>query len=134
MRKFLILAFFACVPVLAADVGVTVTIGEPGFYGQIDIGTYPRPRLLYPSPVIIRAVPVGVVREPRYLRVPPGHEMHWERHCAEYDACGVPVYFVEDGWYKTVYVPEYRKKHGHHEDHGKGHGKEKRKHEDRDHD
>jgi hypothetical protein len=118
------MALLTCGPVLAADVSVSVAIGDPRFFGQIDIGSYPRPRLLLPAPVVIQPIPVGVVRAPRYLRVPPGHEKHWEKHCAEYNACGVPVYFVEDGWYNTVYVPEYRAKHGHPE---KGHGKEKHK-------
>lgn len=130
MRRFLILALAACAPAMAADVAVSVSIGEPGFYGQIDIGNYPRPRLLYPTPVVIRAVPVGVVRAPLYLRVPPGHAKHWDKHCAEYNACGAPVYFVEDGWYETVYVPAYKAKHGRPENAGKGHGKDKAKHKD----
>lgn len=130
MRRFLILALAACAPAMAADVGVSISIGEPGFYGQIDIGSFPRPRLLYPTPVVIRAVPVGVVRAPLYLRVPPGHEKHWDKHCAEYDACGAPVYFVEDGWYETVYVPAYKAKHGRPEHAGKGQGKDKGKHKD----
>jgi len=126
-RTLFILAMFACAPVMAADVGVSISIGEPGFYGQIDIGSYPRPRLLYPAPVVIHAVPVGVVVAPRYLRVPPGHEKHWDKHCAEYNACGAPVYFIEDGWYNTVYVPAYRAKHGRPDNPGKGKGKEKHK-------
>ena len=129
-RTFLILAMWACAPVIAADVGVSILIGEPGFYGQIDIGSYPRPRLLYPAPVVIHPVAVGVVVAPRYLRVPPGHEKHWDKHCMEYNACGAPVYFIDDGWYNTVYVPEYRKKHGRPDNSGKGHGKDKQKHKD----
>ena len=39
---------------------------------------------------------------------PPGHMRHWDRHCHEYEACGRPVYFVDDGWYREVYVPRYR--------------------------
>ena len=127
MRTLFIAALLACGPALAADVAVSVSIGEPGFYGQIDIGSYPRSRLLYPQPVVIHAIPVGVVRAPLYLRVPPGHEKHWDRHCAEYNACGAPVYFVEDGWYSTVYAPAYRAKHGHSDNPGKGHEKRKDK-------
>jgi hypothetical protein len=125
MRKLLFLALLACAPALAADVSVSVAIGDPRFYGQIDIGEFPRPRLLLPTPIVIR--PVAVVRGPLYLRVPPGHEKHWEKHCAEYDACGVPVYFVEDGWYNTVYAPAYRAKHGRPDNPGKGHGNGKGK-------
>ena len=121
MRAFVFLALLACVPALAADVSVSVSIGDPRFYGQIDIGSYPRPRLLLPTPVVIERTPVGVVRAPLYLRVPPGHEKHWAKHCAQYNACGAPVYFVEHGWYDTVYVPAYRAKHGHPDKGGKGH-------------
>jgi hypothetical protein len=133
MKKFLFLALLAGVPAMAADVAVSVSIGEPGFYGQIDIGSFPRPRLLLPTPVVITPVAVGVVRAPLYLRVPPGHEKHWAKHCQEYNACGTPVYFVEDGWYNTVYVPEYRKRHGRPANAGKGHDKGKGNDKHKDH-
>ena len=61
-----------------------------------------------PEPVVIAPVPVGVVRQPVYLRVKPGHAKDWRKHCRKYDACGQPVYFVQDDWYSTVYVPQYR--------------------------
>jgi hypothetical protein len=124
VKKLITLALFACAPALAADVAVSLEIGDPNFYGRIDIGSYPRPRVIYPTPIVIRA---GVVREPLYLRVPPGHQKHWDKHCAEYDACGAPVYFVEDGWYNTVYAPAYRAKHGRPDNPGKGHGNGKGK-------
>jgi hypothetical protein len=128
MKKLMmILAMAACVPAMAADVAVSVTIGHPDFFGRIDIDSYPRPRLIFPQPIVVLAVPAGVVVAPRYLRVPPGHEKHWDKHCAKYDACGVPVYFVDDGWYNSVYVPAYKAKHGHSDKHGKGHGKDKKK-------
>jgi hypothetical protein len=129
MRTFLILALFASAPALATDVSVSVAIGDPRFYGQIEIGSFPKPRLIFPTPIVIQVIPAGVVREPRYLRVPPGHEKHWDKHCAKYNACGVPVYFVEDDWYNTVYAPAYKAKHGQPDhagkDHGKGKGKNK---------
>jgi len=128
MRTFFVFAMLACGSAMAADVAVSVSIGDPRFYGQIDIGSFPRPRLLLPTPIVITAGPVGVVRAPMYLRVPPGHEKHWAKHCAEYNACGAPVYFVEDGWYNTVYVPEYRAKHGNAGNRGNGHGEDKPKH------
>lgn len=115
----------------AADVGVSISIGEPGFYGQIDIGTM-RPQVVYAEPVIIRRE--RVVRGPIYLRVPPGHEKHWDKHCDEYNACGAPVYFVQDRWYNDDYAPAYRRSHGgggdhdhgnsghDDDDHGGGHG------------
>jgi len=118
----------------AGDLGVSVTVGEPGFYGHLEVGSFPSPALIYPQPVIVQPVPVALVQPPIYLHVPPGQEKKWHRYCGTYDACGRPVYFVQDAWYNQVYVPEYRKSHGHghghgndhgedHEDHGHGHGK-----------
>ncbi|MES2405816.1 MAG: hypothetical protein V4528_00670 [Pseudomonadota bacterium] len=124
MKHFLLTAIIALAasPVLAADVGVSVNIGQPGFYGQINIGNnYPRPQLIYAQPVMIerhhRAPP------PIYLRVPPGHAKHWRKHCHEYNACGRPVYFVRDSWYDNVYAPRYREDHG---DRGREHRYENR--------
>jgi hypothetical protein len=108
------------------NVGVSVSVGQPGFYGHIEIGNMPQPRVIYPAPVIIQQVPVGVVVQPVYLRVPPGHEKNWRKHCRRYNACGQPVYFVQQGWYNNVYAPTYRKEHGMPED-GHGHGKHKKK-------
>ena len=122
MKRFLIGVVLATLvsPALAADVGVSVSLGQPGFYGRIDIGNVPQPQLIYATPVIIQTVPVGVVREPVYLRVPPGHEKKWSKHCRKYNACGRPVYFVQQDWYTNVYAPDYRSKHG------EGKGKEKK--------
>ncbi|MBP7518030.1 MAG: hypothetical protein KA768_09370 [Desulfobulbus sp.] len=85
---------------------VSISVAEPNFYGRIDIGGFPSPRVVYEQPVIVRRVRVW--NPPIYLRVPPGHMRHWDRHCHEYEACGRPVYFVDDGWYREVYVPRYR--------------------------
>ena len=122
----------AAVPSIAADVGVSVQVGEPGFYGRIDIGKFPQPQVIYPQPVVIQPVPAGAVRAPIYLRVPPGHAKHWAKHCGEYNACGQPVYFVQDRWYNEKYAPRYREEHGRGHDkhdgdddragHGRGHG------------
>jgi len=114
----MIAAIAAPAPALAADVGVSINVGEPGFYGRIDIGNVPRPILVYPQPVIIQQAPVGVVSEPIYLHVPPRHAKKWRKYCGRYNACGRPVYFVQDRWYNTVYVPRYRREHGDRFDHG----------------
>jgi hypothetical protein len=103
------LMFAAATPSQATDVGVSLSIGQPGFYGTIDIGDYPRPQVIYAEPYIIRRP--RVVPAPVYLRVPPGHEKHWDKHCDEYRACDRPVYFVQDRWYEDVYVPQYRERH-----------------------
>ncbi len=125
--KRMLLALSLCVLASAAnatDVGVSISVGQPGFYGQIDIGNYPRPVLVYPQPVVIRPVHPGVVVAPMYLRVPPGHAKDWERYCGRYEACGRPVYFVQDSWYNNVYVPAYQEHHGKgNASNGKGKGK-----------
>jgi len=127
----------AAIPAFAADVGVSISVGQPGFYGQIDIGGYPPPRLIYREPRVIQRIAVN--RPPVYLHVPPGHARNWRKHCHEYNACGERVYFVRDSWYDREYVPRYQKHHGdrrddrrhekhdrrdkgHGNDHGKGHG------------
>ena len=43
----------------ATDVGVSISVGQPGFYGQIDIGGYPEPRVLYREPRMVEHVHVG---------------------------------------------------------------------------
>ena len=35
-----VLLAVASIPTQAADVGVSVSVGQPGFYGQLDIGGY----------------------------------------------------------------------------------------------
>lgn len=97
-------------PAQAADVGVSITIAQPGVYGRIDIGRYPAPVLVAPQPVYV-ARPVPVMPPPVYMWVPPGHQKNWRKHCARYGACGVPVYFVQDRWYHD------------HVDRGRGHGR-----------
>ena len=96
-------------PALAADVGVSISIGQPGFYGQIDIGGYPPPRIIYREPRVIQRVSVN--RPPIYLNVPPGHVKNWRKHCGKYNACGERVYFVQNSWYDREYVPHYQKQH-----------------------
>jgi hypothetical protein len=141
----------ASVSALGADVGVSITVDQPGLYGRIDIGNVPRPAVLYASPILVAPPPPAVVvPEPLYLHVPPGHAKHWRKHCREYDACGRPVYFVQDRWYNEVYVParrQYRSEHEgrreepheeHHDkhrgegrDHGEGHDRGRGHDEDR---
>ena len=111
MKMWCAAAMIASTSAWATDVGVSVTVGQPGFYGRIDIGGAPPPRLVYAQPIVIQ--PVAVAQAPVYLRVPPGHQKHWAKHCAQYNACGQPVYFVQEGWYNQVYVPYYRV-HQHH--------------------
>lgn len=122
MKRFLIaLAAVASLsaPAGATDVGVSVSIGQPGFYGQLDIGGFPRPALIYSQPVMVERV--HVARPPLYLRVPPGHAKHWRKYCHRYDACGQRVYFVRNDWYQREYVPRYRDRHDHRRGHDHDH-------------
>jgi hypothetical protein len=108
-KALTILAALSAMALGEAQAGVSISVGEPGFYGRVDIGNAPAPRLIYGEPVIVRRVKTWY--PPIYLRVPPGHVKNWYRHCDEYDACGRPVYFVDDDWYEEVYVPRYREHH-----------------------
>jgi len=124
MKKalFATLLGVCAVPAFAADVGVSISVGQPGFYGQIEIGNIPKPPVVYAQPVVIARSPQYASVQPIYLHVPPGHEKHWSKHCAEYHACGRPVYFVKDDWYNKEYVPRYRHHDEDDHDHGHGHG------------
>ncbi|MDO9392677.1 MAG: hypothetical protein Q7T42_01690 [Methylotenera sp.] len=127
-------------PVLAADVGVSVSIGQPGFYGRIDIGDYPypQPRVIYTQPRVVERV--YIEREPIYMRVPPGHAKNWRKHCHKYNACGERVYFVQDNWYNQEFAPRYREQHrGYQNDRHDGYrddnrGKQKNNHPGKGHD
>lgn len=120
---FAMVLAIAAGPVSAADVGISVSVGQPGFYGRIDIGNAPPPRVIYAEPVVIQRV--EVVQAPVYLHVPPGHEKNWGKHCRKYNACGRPVYFVQNDWYEGEYVPYHREHDGHGKNNGgkKGHDK-----------
>ena len=119
----------------AADVGVSVQISQPGVYGRIDIGRFPQPQVVVAQPIIIvRPVVVHQAPPPQpvYMWVPPGHRQNWRKHCGQYRACGVPVYFVQDQWYDEKVRGHGKDKDKHkHKDkdkdkargHGKGHGK-----------
>ena len=122
----------AALPAMA-QTGVSVSIGQPGFYGRIDIGDFARPQVVYAQPVIVEEHrPYRA--EPIYLRVPPGHRKNWKKHCRHYGACGQPVMFVRDEWYNREVVPRYREtrvyaappqvryEEPRHEQHGGGHG------------
>jgi hypothetical protein len=104
------------------NVGVSVSVAQPGVYGRIDIGNVAPPPVVYAQPVVIVRQPAVVQQQPLYLYVPPGHQKKWAKHCGEYNACGQPVYFVQESWVRERY--EEREGHGH----GKGHGGEQKKH------
>jgi hypothetical protein len=131
---------FCAAPTIAGDLNLSISVGQPGFFGQINIGNVPLPQLVYPQPVVVQQAPEFVSVPPIYLHVPPGHEKHWSKHCAQYNACGRQVYFVRDDWYNTVYVPRHQAEHdnheqgGGHEHHGHGEGHDKDHGHDEGHD
>jgi len=97
----------------AAEVGVSVQISQPGVYGRIDIGRFPQPQVVVAQPVVV-APPVVVAQpvQPVYLWVPYGHRKHWRKHCRQYNACGVPVYFVRHDWYRDHVMVVADDRHG----------------------
>ena len=96
-------------PTRAANIDVSINIGQPGYYGPLDIVDFGRPQVIYREPRIIERV--SVQREPIYLHVPRGHAKNWRKHCGKYNACGERVYFVQDSWYNKEYVPRYQARH-----------------------
>lgn len=121
-----------------AQTNVSISVGQPGFYGRLDIGDFGPPPVYVAQPIIVERYE-RVRAQPVYLRVPPGHRKNWSKHCRKYGACGQPVLFVQDRWYSDVYAPRYREVHyreryedrgrverydvrGHGRDHDRGHG------------
>ncbi len=134
MKKFLLLTALVALagPALAnPEVGVSVSVSQPGVYGRIDIGHAPSPPvLMYPQPVVIVPGPVAVqAPEPVYLHVPPRHSRNWRKHCRRYNACGQPVYFVREDWYQRHYHP-----HRHHRHDNRHHDDRRDRHDHRDDD
>ena len=131
---------FVC-SAIAADIGISIHIGEPGFYGRLDMGDFPQPSVIHDQPLLIERTPGYRSQEPIYLRVPPGQEEHWRKYCAHYDACGQPVYYVRDRWYQQTYAPHYRehkrgsRQDNHQENDWREHpGDHRREHHDDNHD
>jgi hypothetical protein len=112
MKRILLAGLLAAavVPAFGADIGVSISINQPGLYGRIDIGDVPQPQVIYSRPVVVERAPRPAVVRPIYLHVPPGYEKHWSRHCHEYHACGEPVYFVREDWYRNVYMRHHRER------------------------
>lgn len=117
----------AALPGLAAtQVGVSIGVSQPGFYGRIDLGGISAPpAVIYAQPVVIAPSPVAVYQSPIYMRVPPGYARDWRRHCAAYGACNRPVYFVQENWYHDHYRrydDDHYHDHDHDHDRDRGHG------------
>lgn len=108
MRMLQALALMvSCCP-FPADAAARIVVGQPGFYGVLEVGRQLRPRLLRGEPVLVWPRPASVLARPLYVHVPPGHVHRWEKYCRHYNACSRPVYFVTEEWYEKVYVPAWR--------------------------
>ncbi len=90
------------------QVGISIGIHQPGVYGRIDIGNFPPPPVVYPHPMVITPSPVAMYQKPIYLYVPPGQANQWDKHCSRYNACGQPVYFVQEDWVRERYEESHR--------------------------
>ena len=87
--------------------GISVSVGEPGFYGQLQLGNVARPPVIYSQPVVVEHRYPNLA--PVYLRVPPrGTPRTGTSIVIADNACTRPVYFVNDDWYRNVYVPHYQ--------------------------
>jgi hypothetical protein len=112
----------------AGDVGVSISIGQPGFYGQLDIGGYGPPQVVYRQPVLVERR--NWYPAPVYVRAPAYQYGNWRRYCGLYNACARPVYFVKDDWYRNVYAPRYYKVHGNGHGHGQPYAYQQHGHDD----
>lgn len=122
MKRLVTLALAACaaLPSFAqTNVGVSVRINQPGVYGRVDFGNVPPPPVVFADPIVVRPARVVVQQAPMYLYVPPGHQKHWAKHCHRYNACGHPVYFVQERWLQERYETHHHGKKWHHRGHGR---------------
>lgn len=106
----------------------------PGLFGRVQISAnLPLPPVYLPKPVVINPPRVALPAppEPVYLWVPPGHRKNWKSYCGRYDACGRPVYFVQEDWVRQHEPQRFEKRknkkhrdddHGDDRGPGKGHG------------
>ena len=78
---------------------------DPGIYGKLDLSRFGKPQVLNVKPLLVSTAKGAGKAKPVFVHVRPGWELHWSAHCAAYDACNVPVYFVTEGWFVHVYLP-----------------------------
>jgi hypothetical protein len=98
MRALAVLLAAAGCTAAAAQEGRWINEGRgeplrPGVYGRIAVnGT--APPVINSKPVMVSRATRDQLSDPLYLYVPPGQVRRWSQHCAKWDACGRPVYFV----------------------------------------
>jgi hypothetical protein len=105
----LAIAVGAAAPAFAgSNVAVSIGINQPGVYGRVDIGAIPAPPpVVYAQPVVVAPAPVAVYQAPIYLYVPVVYQQNWPQYCGRYNACGQPVYFVQERWVRERYRAEH---------------------------
>lgn len=124
MKSLFIAAALLAAVVPAQAQNVSINIGQPGFYGRIDLGNYAPPPVVYVQQPVVVERRVRYDAQPVYLRVPPGHRKNWAKHCSRYNACGQRVLFVRDEWYTNSYAPSYRE---HYRDRNEHRGRDARR-------
>jgi uncharacterized protein YjbJ (UPF0337 family) len=103
------LALFGALPSspTLAQVELNIQLGQPNYYGGLNIQGFPNPQLYYSRPILIQPLSPEY-DQPVYLRVPPYQRQNWGAYCGRYNACQRKVYFVRDNWYRSIYAPRYR--------------------------
>ena len=86
-----------------AATNISISIGDPGYWGVIPALAGHAPRVWNSAPVVAAI----------YLNVPDRERLDWPRYCGKYNACRRPVHFVRNDWYRNDYAPAYRKAHPH---------------------
>lgn len=134
-----LVAAIASQPALAAG-SISIEIAQPGVYGRVVVGDA-RPAVVYREPIVVAPARYAPVRRPIYLYVPPGHQKNWRKHCHRYEACGQPVYFVEESWVRSRHAQHRAHRpgdrHGHaqrqvrHDDRRRAEPPRKGRHDDR---
>jgi len=87
----------------------TAPVGDPAYYGQVDLVNNTVPPTVYATPVVAQPAPPGVYYQPVYMRVPAVYYQNWPQYCGYYNACFYPVFFVQESWYVGFYSPWYRR-------------------------
>lgn len=73
-----------------------------GYGGVLDIPPGMEPQLVFETPRVA-GPPASARQTPLYLHVPQEQARRWANHCARYEACGRPVWFVSDEWYFGIF-------------------------------
>lgn len=115
----------------AANVGVSISIHEPGFHGRIELGRYPAPQVVvayppqvvvpypppYPPPMVVHYPPPVYRVPPAVVVLPPYRHRHWRDDCGPYQACGRPVVYRYDSRGPGYGRADKPHRHGHRQGH-----------------